>query len=233
VIDVVYLHGFASSAGSSKATWFGQRFAEHGIVQRTPDFNQPDFSTLTITRMVEQVEREIAALPSRPPSVVLVGSSLGAFVAIQVALRQAAVERLVLLAPALDFSGHRLREIGDRDVDAWRQTNELNVFHHGYGRIMPLHYELFQDSQRYDAMRVELRQPVLVFQGGRDTAVDAGMVERWAKARAGVELHLLDDDHQLHASLDYIWKETARFLGLAAAGSTPAPSHPPGGARRA
>lgn len=232
MIDVVYLHGFASSAGSSKATWFRERFAEHGIVQRTPDFNQPDFSTLTITRMVEQVEREIAALPPSP-SVVLVGSSLGAFVAIQVALRQAVVERVVLLAPALDFSGHRLREIGDRDVDAWRRTDELNVFHHGYGRMMPLHYELFEDSQRYDAMRVELKQPVLVFQGRRDTAVDAGMVERWAAARAGVELHMLDDDHQLHASLDYIWKETARFLGLAGAGSTPAPSRPPDAAPRA
>lgn len=232
VIDVVYLHGFASSAGSSKATWFRERFAAYGIVQRTPDFNQPDFSTLTITRMVAQTEREIAALPSPSRSVVLIGSSLGAFVAIQVALRQAVVERVVLLAPALDFSGDRLREIGDRDVDAWRRTNELNVFHHGYGRMMPLHYELFEDSQRYDAMRVELRQPVLVFQGRRDTAVDAGMVEQWAKARAGVELHLLDDDHQLHASLDYIWKETARFLGLAG-GSTPAPSPPPDAAPRA
>jgi pimeloyl-ACP methyl ester carboxylesterase len=232
VIDVIYLHGFASSAASSKATWFKERFAGHGIVQRTPDFNQPDFSTLTITRMVEQVEREIAALPSRPPSVALVGSSLGAFVAIQVALRQAAVERVVLLAPALDFSGHRLREIGDRDVDAWRRTDELHVFHHGYGRMMPLHYELFEDAQRYDAMRAELRQPALVFQGRQDTAVDAAMVERWATARAGVELHMLDDDHQLHASLDYIWKETARFLGPAGAGSTPAPSRPPDAAPR-
>ena len=31
---------------------------------QTPDFNQPDFSTLTITRMVEQVER--AARPPAP-----------------------------------------------------------------------------------------------------------------------------------------------------------------------
>ena len=33
--------------------------------------------------------------------------------------------------------------------------------------------------------------------------------------RPNVELHLLDDDHQLLSSLDVIWTESARFLGIA------------------
>jgi len=231
MIDVVYLHGFASSASSSKATWFKSRFAERGIVQRTPDFNQPDFSSLTITRMVEQVERELASMGERP--VVLIGSSLGAFVAVQVARRQEEkIDRLVLLAPALDFSGNRLRDLGDRGLEEWQRTDELNVFHYGLGRMMPVRYALFEDAQKYDAMSVQLTQPVLIFQGRQDTAVDAAMVERWARARAGVELRLFDDDHQLLASLDEIWKETARFVGLDP-GPTPAPSHPPAAAPRA
>ena len=155
MIDVIYLHGFASSAGSSKATWFKARFAEHGIVQRTPDFNLPDFSSLTITRMIDQVEAELPATGERP--VVLIGSSLGAFVAVQVALRPAGkVDRLVLLAPALDFSGNRLRDLGDRGIDEWRRTGELNVFHYGFGRMVPVRYALFEDAQRYDAMSVLL-----------------------------------------------------------------------------
>jgi hypothetical protein len=40
------------------------------------------------------------------------------------------------------------------------------------------------------------------------------MVERFAAARPNVELHMLDDDHQLIASLPYIWEHSARFLGL-------------------
>jgi uncharacterized protein len=231
VIDAIYLHGFASSAASSKATWFKARFAEHGIAQRTPDFNLPDFSSLTITRMIEQVEAELPGSGERP--VALIGSSLGAFVAVQVALRQAAkVDRLVLLAPALDFSGNRLRDLGDRGIDEWRRTGELNVFHYGFGRLVPVRYALFEDAQRYDAMSAQLRQPALIFQGRQDAAVDAAMVERWARARPAVDLRLLDDDHQLLASLEYMWRETARFLGLGG-GATPAPSHPPDAAPRA
>jgi hypothetical protein len=39
-------------------------------------------------------------------------------------------------------------------------------------------------------------------------------VEQWARARPNASLHLLDDDHQLAASLEYIWAESERFLGL-------------------
>ena len=56
---VLYLHGFASSAKSSKAAFFASRLAQHGIALETPDFNLPDFSTLTITRMVDQVAASI------------------------------------------------------------------------------------------------------------------------------------------------------------------------------
>jgi hypothetical protein len=32
--------------------------------------------------------------------------------------------------------------------------------------------------------------------------------------RPGAELHLLDDDHQLLGSLEYIWSEMSGFLRL-------------------
>jgi hypothetical protein len=42
------------------------------------------------------------------------------------------------------------------------------------------------------------------------------MVQQFAVPRANVTLTLLDDDHQLIASLPTMWSGTARFLGLAA-----------------
>jgi pimeloyl-ACP methyl ester carboxylesterase len=210
---VFYLHGFASSARSSKAAFFSSKFAASGVSLETPDLNEPDFSTLTISRMVAQVERTIDRRESDP--VVLIGSSLGAFVAVHVAVqRPSAIDRLVLLAPALDFGGNRMRTLGDRGLEEWKKTDRLDVFHYGFGRVMPVHYELYSDARRYDAMNARVGVPVQVFQGTRDTAVDPATVEQWSSARANVELHLLDDDHQLLTSLEYIWREMARFLAL-------------------
>ena len=207
---VLYLHGFASSAKSSKAAFLTAKLAGRGIALEAPDLNEPDFATLTVTRMVGQVAD---AIDSGSPPVALVGSSLGAFVAVQTALqRPAAVQKLVLLAPALDFGGNRMRALGDLGLDQWKASNALNVFHYGYGRVIPVHYELYADASRYDCVNAALTIPIQIFQGNRDTAVDPDSVEQWAGGRPNVELHMLDDDHQLLGSLEYIWKEMDRFL---------------------
>jgi uncharacterized protein len=211
-MHLLYLHGFASSARSSKAGYFRARAAERGVDLLTPDFNEPGFEGLTITRMVGQVSGLLADLPPGPVRVI--GSSLGAFVAVQVALQHKRVDRLVLLAPALDFSGNRLRDLGDRGLDEWRRTDTLNVFHYGFGRMMPVRFGLYEDAARYNAMDAELAIPIQIFQGTRDVAVSPETVQRWAAARPNVELHLFDDDHQLIASLDSIWQKMTGFLGL-------------------
>ena len=209
---ILYLHGFASSARSSKAAFFAAKLRDTGIELETPDLNEPDFSTLTISRMVDQVGR---TLESSPEPVVLIGSSLGGFVAVQVAVKHPdRVSRLVLLAPALDFGGNRMRSLGDVGLDEWRRRNRLDIFHYGYGRMMPVHYELYEDARRYDCVNAALSMPIQVFQGRRDDAVDPDGVERWSRARPNVELHMLDDDHQLTASVGYVWDEMRRFVGL-------------------
>ena len=226
-LTIFYLHGFASSARSSKATYFAGKLRELGIELHTPDLNEPDFSTLTISRMVDQVGKAIEGL-SGP--IVLIGSSLGAFVAVQVALKHPArVDRMVLLAPALDFGpstgsgpsraesrdgGNRMRSLGDTGIEEWKRTGKLDVFHYAYGRILPVHYELYADARRHNCLDAALAMPIQVFQGRSDDAVDPDVVERWSRARPNVELHMLDDDHQLGASVGFIWEEMRRFLDL-------------------
>jgi uncharacterized protein len=213
-VDVIYLHGFASSPDSSKAAFLRERLREAGVETHTPDFNLPDFSTLTISRMLAQVAAEIAAVPESR-AVALVGSSLGGFVAVQAALKhRGRVARLILMAPALDLGDSQMRTLGDRGIEEWRRTDRLDVFHHTYGRIMPLHFALYTDSRHYDALNARLDLPIQVFQGQRDALVDPATVRAWSRARPNVELHELDDDHQLRASLDAMWPEIARFLGL-------------------
>lgn len=209
---VIYLHGFASSNRSGKATFFAQRLRDAGVPFEAPDLNLPDFSTLTVTRMLDQT----AALIERAPGpVTLMGSSLGGYVAVNAAARSPErVRNLVLMAPALDFSDHGLSGPGGAEVGEWKRAGSLNIFHFGYGRLLPIHYELYEDARRYDAMKADVPMPVLIFQGLRDTACRPDTARRWAEVRRNVELHLLEDDHQLAASQEYMWRKVQSFLGL-------------------
>jgi uncharacterized protein len=210
---IFYLHGFASSPASTKVRYFSDRLREHGITLACPDFNAPDFRTLTITRMLDQLEGDLARAGDAP--VVLMGSSLGGTLAILAAARLTSrVERLVLLAPAVMFAkpGHHL--LPPERIDEWRRRGSLPFFHYAANEERELDSAFYEDSLRYDAFNAAVQQPTLIFQGLRDASVDHRTVEQFARARPNVTLSLLDDDHQLIASLPRMWNDIQPFLGL-------------------
>jgi hypothetical protein len=213
-VTVFYLHGFASSPRSTKVAYFTDRLREHGVGVRCPDFNLPDFQTLTMTRMLSQLSD---ALTGEGAPVTLIGSSLGGTLAILAAARwPARVDRLVLLAPAVMFAkpGHHL--LPPERIEEWRRTGALPFFHYAVQAERPLNYAFFEDSLRYDAFGADIRQPTMIFQGLHDASVDCRTVEAFARTRPNVTLSLLEDDHQLIASLPRIWNDVAPFIGLVA-----------------
>jgi uncharacterized protein len=212
-MKVVYLHGFASSAASKKAAFFAERLRGHGLTLRCPDFNEPDFSSLTMTRMLDRLSREFGPLADGP--VALVGSSLGGTLAILAADRFAdRVDRLALLAPAVMFAkpGHHL--LPPERIEEWRRKGTLAFFHYGFNEERLLDFPFYTDTMRYDAFETQFTQPALIFQGLRDESVDYRSVELFARARPNVTLSLVDDDHQMIASLPRIWDDMEPFLEL-------------------
>lgn len=211
-VTVFYLHGFASSPKSTKAAYFMNLLQARGVETECLDFNAPDFRTLTFTRMLRQLEAAISRV-SGPA--VLMGSSLGGTLAILTASRlPARVERLVLMAPAVMFAkpGHHL--LPPERIDEWRHRGALPFFHYGDNRERLLDVAFYEDSLTYDPFHAALDQPTLIFQGLRDTAVDYRTVEAFARGRPNVTLSLLDDDHQLTASMPRMWESIEPFLGL-------------------
>ena len=215
LMHVFYLHGFASSPQSSKATFFAERLAERGVEMHCPDLNLPEFSTLTISRMLRQVEDAINELP--PDDVVLIGSSLGGFVAVEAAARQPGgarrpITRLILLAPAVELEWERWTEIGPLGVEGWRQQGEIEVFHYAHDEPQMLRFAFYEDALQYNPMERRLGLPVLIFQGRQDESVSPPIVEAFARAQPHAVLHMLDDGHQLKNSLSFIWEKAWAFL---------------------
>lgn len=209
---VLYLHGFASSPESGKARYFADRLSERGVALTTPDFNKPDFRTLTMTRMLDQLGREIETAGGRA---VLMGSSLGGALAILGASRYASqVERMVLLAPAVMLAkpGHSL--LPPERIEEWQHAGAMSFFHYAYGEERLLDYAFYADSLLHDPDDASFEQPTLIFQGLRDTVVAPRPVEHFASRRPNVTLSLLDDDHQLASSLPRMWESVEDFLGL-------------------
>jgi len=200
----VYLHGFSSSPGGNKGR-FTRRWAEaRGIPFHAPDLNLPTFERLSLSAQVAAVEALVAALPAPP---VLVGSSLGGFIATAVAQRGASLVALLLLAPAIHFARRRMAS------PAWatyRERGEMEVFHYGAGRPMRLGPELLRDLPNWvedDTWHIPV--PTVILHGRFDEAVPLAESEAYRDRNPGTVLHVLADDHGLlaPASLDRLRAE--------------------------
>jgi pimeloyl-ACP methyl ester carboxylesterase len=189
---LVYLHGFSSSPGGNKGTFARQWAEDRGIPFYAPDLNLPTFETLTLSAQVEAVEALLRSLPE--PSV-LVGSSLGGFIATAVAQRGGALRSMILLAPAIHFARRRMTSPA---WAAYRERGELAVFHHGAGRLLRLGPELLRDLLNWaddEAWRIPV--PTVILHGRWDEAVPLAESEAYRDRNPGTVLHVLEDDHGL------------------------------------
>ena len=203
---ILYLHGFASGPGSSKARYFRERLCAAGADVDIPDLAEGDFEHLTITGQLGVIERA-----ARGQEVFLIGSSMGGYLAGLYAARHAEVARVVLLAPAFGFAKRWAERLGQEAVAAWRQTGSIEVFHYADNRNRRLAYGLIEDAAHYEDYP-DFRQPTLIFHGARDDVVPARYSEEFAGAHDNARLEILDSGHELVDVLDYMAPKVVAFL---------------------
>jgi pimeloyl-ACP methyl ester carboxylesterase len=216
----IYLHGFASSPDSVKAKYFRDRFSSLAIDLKTPDLNQNDFSRLTLTRQLHQIETEFlppqtfqyqAKNVKNPGEVTIIGSSFGGLTAAWLAQRQISVKKIVLLAPAFEFLSHWLPVLGQQQLQKWHSEKYLPVYHYGEERYLPLNYQFVADMTEYHEEKLMRSVPTLIMHGKRDKIIPVQASRSFAATRPWVELIELEDDHSLGNSLAEIWEAIQKF----------------------
>lgn len=190
---MLYLHGFGSGPDSRKAQDLAERFAASGAALEVPDLNGGEFERLTISGQLERVEQAVGRGP-----VCLIGSSLGGYVAALYAARHPEVTRLVLLAPAFGFARIYLNTIGPDLAREGERTGWLPVYER---RVW---WRLIEDARRYEEFP-DVTQPAVIIHGLRDEVVPPESSREFVRRHPQVRLQLVDDDHELLASVDAIW----------------------------
>ncbi len=203
----VYLHGFASGPGSKKAGFFRERFGAMGLTLETPDLAEGDFEHLTLSGQLGVVERAVAE-----DEAVLIGSSLGGYVAALYAARHAEVRRLILMAPAFCFPTRWRAELGDERMEEWRRTGRMAMYHYGHGGPRDIGYGLVEDGRQYEDFP-DFPQPALIFHGVHDDVVPAALSQQFAVTHSKVTLHLVVSGHELLDVLEFMWQTALPFLG--------------------
>jgi uncharacterized protein len=211
----LFLHGFASSPGAKKASFFRQQLANQGIELQIPDLNQGEegFFSLTLSRQIHQVEELLSQDPQRP--VVLIGSSFGALTATWVAHRNAQrLEQMVLMAPAFGFLERLCHSLGVVDLQRWKEGGSRLVPHFAYEKMVPLSYGVIEDIEHWREEELTVPCPTLLFHGEKDPTVPVEGSVAFARRHSQIRLRLLDSNHSLLDSLPTLWEETARFLEM-------------------
>jgi hypothetical protein len=208
-MHIVYLHGFASSPQSSKAQFFRRKFEERGIPIAIPALDQDDFEHMTISSMLDLVGATVDGRPC-----IMMGSSLGGFVAgLYAARHPELVERLVLLAPALEFAKKWQERFRGHELEEWKRQGSKNFFHYGYKRQERLAYGFVEDALRFEG-EPNFSQPALILHGTQDDVVPVGLSRDYAQRHANVLLKEFPSGHELTDVTEDLWKESAAFLRL-------------------
>lgn len=205
---ILYLHGFASSPKSKKASFFAQKFVLLGHKIDVLELDQGHFNRLTVTSQLGVIER---AARGRP--VILMGSSMGGYLAALYAARHPEVAKLVLMAPAFCFPRRWPASLGPEKMREWQITGALTLYHYGLKSEQRIGFGLIEDAAQYEDFP-EFRQPGLIFHGRNDLVVPASYSEQFAARHANVTLRLMDSDHELTDVLEPMWEEVWTFLGL-------------------
>jgi pimeloyl-ACP methyl ester carboxylesterase len=210
---VVWLGGFRSDMSGTKAQALADwamangrgylRFDYLGHGESTGDFQAKG----TVTRWRKDALAVLAELTAGP--LVLVGSSMGGWIACLVAMAEPQrVAALVLVAPAADFTDKLMAPQIPPDGRAALANDGVWLRPSDYGEPYPITRALLEDGARWSILGAEpvpIEAPVRILQGGADPDVPwrhALELAQAIKSEDVVFSLIRDGDHRLSRTQD-------------------------------
>lgn len=162
-----YIHGYESSPDSNKGIIFREKLDAKAIKYR--DCKPEDL-------VISDCLKRISNIIKNDTNVVLIGSSLGGFLAVETALTHPNVKKLILLNPAIIPPS--------TDLDK----------HEGVPR------RILEDMMDKKLFEKKLKADITIFRGTEDDAVPDDWIAEFAKAQKA-KIILLKDDHRFSRNL--------------------------------
>lgn len=227
----LFLHGFRSHAQGQKSlalaahaqdrgySWVRFDLAGHG--RSGGDFEEQSLSGWLIDAL--RVAQRYAPRP-----LILVGSSLGAWLAVLMARERGLnVAGLLLVAPAFNFLQRRHEELPDAIQGLWRAQGYLSVPDiYGAGTDhYRIRHEVLEDARRHDVLTapVTLPCPLVIIHGSDDELVPVSVSEEFLAHVSAPEQELRvipGGDHRLTEAIPELCAAVDRLWARAVSGGT-------------
>jgi uncharacterized protein len=209
-MNYLYLHGFASSPQSGKAQFLRTQFAQLGLTLDLPDLNLGNFGKTTLTQQLNFLNSHYGHSP-----LAVIGSSLGGYLALQMAIANPQIQKIILLAPAFKFSHTFEQGLGAEAIAQWQATGTKEFYHYSFKQNIPLDYEFLIDARTYLDKTLNRKLPILIIHGNHDDVVPPLLSQEFSQEFSyPITLEIVESDHSLSNVMDLIWQRTKIFLQL-------------------
>jgi pimeloyl-ACP methyl ester carboxylesterase len=204
----IYLHGFASGPASRKARFFREQLEQAGYLVSVPDLAAGEFERLTVTRQLAVIENEAGTEAD-----LILGSSLGGYLAALYASTHPAIQGVVLIAPAFGFARRWRERMGEAAMDTWRESGFLEVHHYAENRPARVGYGLIEDGLTHPE-EPAFSQPGLLFHGRQDEVCPYSVSVGYAAKHPNVCLQLFEAGHEMTEVMPEMWAAVQRRFKL-------------------
>ena len=209
-MKVLYLYGFASGPISDKAQFFKKKFQQLGISFQIFDYipTSQAFSSMRCSNLVYNLRKKVESY--EPEQLVLMGSSFGAFIVLWGAsLFPKKVKKLILIAPAINFSANFIVTTLGTSKSQWMKNKTTSVEHYRFKGNIPLNYSFYTDlvtNAPPDFSRISFKIPTIIFHGINDDVVPILWSNDFSKLHSSVKMYPLEGDHQLLNQKEKMWE---------------------------